>query len=190
LIPALFTVEDRLPLPAAREWFAVYTVSCHEKRVAQHCSAREIEHYLPLRRRLTRWRNGCTVLIERPLFPGYLFVKIEKLHRVRILELPGVQSLIGRGREPVALPGSEIEILRRGLDQLNADPCPYLNIGEKARVKRGPLQGMTGIVVRRKNDVRFVLSIDLIMKSVSLEIDALDLEPLPSSESWPSVLTS
>lgn len=174
---------------SARAWFAVYTLSCHEKRVAQHCSAREIEHYLPLRSTLTRWKNGCTMLIDRPLFPGYLFVKIEKLHRVRVLELPGVQSLVGRGREPVPLPGTEIEILRRGLDQLNAHPCPYMNIGERAKIKRGPLQGMTGIVVRKKNGLRLVLSIDLIMKSVSLEIDSLDLEPLTSSESRPSVLT-
>jgi transcription antitermination factor NusG len=181
-------IEDVSPPISARAWFAVYTFSCHEKRIAQHCSAREIEHFLPLRRSLTRWKNGCTMLIERPLFPGYIFVNIEKLHRVRVLELPGVQSLVGHGREPVPLPGSEIEILRRGLDQLNAHPCPYLNIGERATIKRGPLQGMTGIVVRRKNGLRLVLSIDLIMKSVSLEIDSLDLEAIPSTEFRPSLL--
>jgi transcription antitermination factor NusG len=181
-------VELIVPPSPALEWFAVYTSSCHEKRVAQHCSVREIDHYLPLRRTLTRWKNGCTMLVERPLFPGYLFVKIEKLHRVRVLELPGVQSLVGRGREPVPLPGADIEILRRGLDQLNAHPCPYLNIGQRALIKRGPLQGMTGIVVRKKNGFRLVLSIDLIMKSVSLEIDSLDLEPIPSTGSRPSLL--
>jgi transcription antitermination factor NusG len=160
------------------EWFAVYTCSCQEKRVAQHCSAHEIEHFLPLSRNLRRWKNGCTVLSERPLFPGYLFVKLEKMQRVRVLELPGVHSIVGTGREPVALPAEEIEILRRGLDSLNAEPSPFLNVGEKARVTRGPLQGMTGVVIRRKSGLRLVLSVDLIMKSVSVEIDSLDLEPI------------
>jgi len=165
-------------LTPCHEWFAVYTCSCQEKRVAQHCSAHEIEHFLPVSQNRRRWKNGCTVLLERPLFPGYLFVKIEKRQRVRVLELPGVHSIVGRGREPVPLPGEEIEILRRGLDSINAEPCPFLNVGEKARVKRGPLEGMTGVVTRRKNSLRLVLSVDLIMRSVSVEVDSLDLEPI------------
>jgi len=152
-------------LTPCHEWFAVYTCSCQEKRVAQHCSAHEIEHFLPVSQNRRRWKNGCTVLLERPLFPGYLFVKIEKRQRVRVLELPGVHSI-------------EIEILRRGLDSINAEPCPFLKVGEKARVKRGPLEGMTGVVIRRKNSLRLVLSVDLIMRSVSVEVDSLDLEPI------------
>lgn len=165
-------------LTLCREWFAVYTFSCQEKRVAQHCSAHEVEHFLPLSRNRRRWKNGCTMLTERPLFPGYLFVKVEKAQRVRVLELPGVHSIVGRGREPIPLPSEEIDILRRGLDLLNAEPCPFLSVGERARVKRGPLEGITGVVVRRKNGLRLVLSVDLIMKSVSVEIDSLDLEPI------------
>jgi transcription antitermination factor NusG len=163
------------------EWFAVYTNSCQEKRVAQHCDNREIEHFLPLRRSLRRWKNGCTVLSERPLFPGYLFVKVEKADRVRVLELPGVHSLIGRGREPVALPSADIEALRRGLDELNAEPAPFLQVGQKAKVTRGPLEGLIGFVIRKKGQLRLVLSVDLIMKSVSLEVDALDLEAVSAS---------
>ena len=163
------------------EWFAVYTLSCHEKRVAQHLVAREIEHFLPVGRGMQKWKNGCTMLVEKPLFPGYLFVKIQRTARVRVLELPGVHSIVGNGKDPVALPTDEIEILRQGIDLLQAEPCPFLKVGHQAKVVRGPLQGMTGIVVRKKNALRLVISLDLIMKSVSVEMDAQDLENMGSS---------
>jgi len=168
------------------QWFAVYTFSCQEKRVAQHLSIREIDYFLPVGRSMRRWKNGCKMLIERPLFPGYLFVKILRTDRLSVLELPGVHSMVGTGKDPIALPSVEIETLRQGIDLLKAEPCPFLNVGDQARVKRGPLEGMTGIVVRKKNGLRLILSLDLIMKSVSVEVDALDLEaispPSPRSD--------
>jgi transcription antitermination factor NusG len=166
---------------ASCQWFAVYTCSCQEKRVAQHFSAREIEYFLPVSRKLRRWKNGCTMACEQPLFPGYLFVKILRSERLRVLELPGVHSIVGTGREPIALPSTEIETLRQGIDLLNVEPCPFLNVGQKARVRNGPLQGMTGIVVRKKNRLRLVLSLDLIFKSISAEVNAMDLEVVNSS---------
>jgi len=174
------------PTPAiSRLWFAVYTYSCQEKRVAQHLSTREVEYFLPLSRNLRRWKNGCTMLVEQPLFPGYLFVKIERGDRVRVLELPGVHSMVGTGRAPIPLPTKEIETLRQGIAQMKAEPCAFLKVGEKARILRGPLQGMTGVMVRKKNGLRLILSLDLIMKSVSVEVDALDLEAVHSSpRSW------
>lgn len=161
-------------------WFAVHTGSCQEKRVAQHLSIRDIEHFLPVSKTSRRWKNGCTVVLEQPLFPGYLFVKIARTERVRVLELPGVNSIVGNGREPIALHSSEIESLRDGIDQLNVEPCAYLNVGVRARIIRGPLLGMTGIIARRKNGLRLILSLDVIMKSISVEIDTRDLEPLDS----------
>jgi transcription termination/antitermination protein NusG len=172
----LFESKNDLTSTVYRHWYAVYTASCQEKRVAQHLSTREIDHFLPVSRNPRRWKNGCTVVCEQPLFPGYLFVKIQRTDRVKVLELPGVHSIVGNGREPTPLPGDEIETLRQGIDLLNAEPCPFLNVGEKAKVIRGPLQGMTGIIVRKKSGLRLILSLDLIMKSVSVEVDAADLE--------------
>jgi transcription antitermination factor NusG len=163
------------------QWFAAYTFSCQEKRVAQHLSTRAIEYFLPVSRAVRRWKNGCTILCEQPLFPSYLFVKIPRAHRLRVLELPGVHSLVGSGKEPIALPDAEIETLRQGLDLLNPEPCPYLNIGDKAKIIRGPLLGMAGIIVHKKNGLRLVLSLDLILKSVSVEVGAQDLEPIHPS---------
>ena len=96
--------------------------------------------------------------------------------RVRVLELPGVHSIVGAGHQPVPLPYEEIEALRRGMHLLNAEPHPLLKSGEKVLIRKGPLEGMTGIVVRQKNSTRVILTLDLIMKSISVEVDGQDLE--------------
>jgi transcription antitermination factor NusG len=103
-------------------------------------------------------------------------VKAYREDKVRILEAPGVHSIVGVGREPISLPHHEMEALRRGVRLLNVEPHPYLKVGEKVLIRKGPLEGMTGIVVRQKNNVRVILSIDLIMKSISVDIDGKDLE--------------
>jgi transcription antitermination factor NusG len=158
------------------QWFAAYTFSCHEKRVAQHLSTHHIECFLPVHKQINRWKNGLRVLIERPLFPGYVFVKIGVREKVRVLDLPGVHSIVGAGRQPIALPYEEIEALRRGMPLLNAEPHPLVKSGEIVLIRKGPLEGMTGIVDRLKNKTRVILTLDLIMKSISVEVDGQDLE--------------
>ena len=158
------------------QWFAVYTSSCHEKRVAEHCQVRDIESFLPTYQTTRRWKNGCTVNLDRPLFPGYVFVRVNHTHKVRVLELPGVISIVGAARQPTPLPDADIEALRNGIHLLNAEPHPCLNIGDKAKIRNGPLAGMTGILVRKKNGLRVVLTLELIMKSISVEVDEQDLE--------------
>ena len=92
-----------------------------------------------------------------------------------------MHSIVGFGRDPIALPEEQIEAMRQGLHGLNAEPHPYLSVGAGARIRRGALEGMTGIVVRKKNGFRFVLSLDLIQKSVSVEVDESNLEAIPGS---------
>jgi transcriptional antiterminator NusG len=159
------------------DWFAVYTLSCREKQVSRHMDLHAIEHFLPVTKTRRRWKNGCTMVVEEPLFPGYLFVRIDSSARTQVLAVPGVHSIVGTGKDPSPLPNFEIESLRRSVDLLKIEPHPYLNVGDRATVLRGPLGGMTGIVVRKKNGLRFILSLDLIMKSVAVEVDAADLEP-------------
>jgi len=158
------------------QWFAAYTFSCHEKRVAQHLSTRHIDFFLPVHRKVNHWKNGLRRLIERPLFPGYVFVKMDSRDKVRVLELPGVHSIVGAAHKPVPLPYAEIEALRGGLHQLNAEPHPILKSGERVLICKGPLEGITGIMVRQKNSTRVILTLDLIMKSISVEVDGQDLE--------------
>jgi transcription antitermination factor NusG len=177
--------EIHLSFAEPRQWFAAYTSSCQEKRVAEHCHVRDIESFLPVYRTTRRWKNGCTVNLERPLFPGYVFVRMNPVHRVRVLELPGVVSLVGAARQPTPLPDADIEALRHGIHLTNAEPHRYIAVGERVRIRSGPLEGMKGILTRKKNSLRVVLTVDLIMKSISVEVDEQNLEPVDrEAVSW------
>jgi transcription antitermination factor NusG len=162
-------------------WYAIYTRPSHEKRVAEHFALREIECYLPSYRAIRRWKNRCKVELELPLFPGYVFARFERCQRVRVLEVPSVVSIVGSGREPLPLQHAEIVSLRAGLDLRRAEPHPFLNIGERARIRFGPLTGFEGIVVRKNNGLRVILTLQQIMKSVAVEVEECDLELLGNS---------
>jgi len=174
-------VAQKMPGSAAdREsanWFAAYTNSHHEKRVALHFGERRIESFLPLYSVLHRWKNRCEVDLDLPLFPNYVFVHIDPRERVRVLEVPGVLSLVGFGRTPAPLSDFEIEALRSCAAQRNFEPHPYLVIGERVRIKAGPMTGIEGVLVRKKSNFRVVLALDVIMQCVAVEVDADDLEP-------------
>jgi transcription antitermination factor NusG len=170
----------------ALKWFAVYTTPRHEKRVSQYLSQRGIAHYLPLYHVQRKWRDGSTVTLDLPLFPGYIFVRIERRERVRVLEVPGVLTLVGgTGRQPASLPEAEIDALRLGLLLRRAEPHPLLTIGQRARIRSGALAGMEGVVVRKKNSLRVVLTVDLILQSVAVEVDESELETLDSTAPSP-----
>ena len=169
-------------------WFAAYTSSHHEKRVASYFADRQIESFLPLYAMRHRWKNRCEMNLELPLFPNYVFVRIDPRERACVLEVPGVVSLVGFGRTLAPLSDFEIEALRSGLGQRKIEPHPYLVIGERVRIKCGPMAGMQGVLVRRKSNFRVVLALDVIMRCVAVEVDADDLEPtsLMQNRSFPA----
>lgn len=173
----------------ASRWFAVYTTCRHEKRIAQHLSQREIEHYLPLYRADRKWRDGSRVTLELPLFPGYLFVRIKRSERVGVLSVPGALAVVvGTGGEPAPLPDSAIEALRTGLKEHRIEPHPLLRVGQFARIRSGAFAGMEGVVVRKKSGFRVVLTLEQIMQSVAVELDEDDVEPLASERARPGAL--
>ncbi|HXZ33154.1 MAG TPA: UpxY family transcription antiterminator [Terriglobales bacterium] len=159
-----------------RSWFAVYTASNHEKRVTQHLRMREIEIFLPLYSVTKRWKNRITVKVERPLFSGYVFARIDPTEIIRVLEVPMVYSIVGNRREPVPLPDAEIERLRAGLQGRQAHPFPYVKVGNRVRIRSGPLAGLEGIVVRTYGTLSVVLSVDMIQKSIAVHVEADELE--------------
>ncbi len=168
----------------APKWFAVYTSPRHEKRVDQYLSLKQIEHYLPLYHPRRKWADGSVVTLDLPLFPGYIFVRIDRSERVRVLEVPGVLTVVGgTGREPAPLPEAEIEALRAGLHLRRAVPHPLLTVGQRARIRSGALAGMEGVVLRQKGGLRVVLTVDLILQSVAVEVDGTELEPIDSGDS-------
>jgi transcription antitermination factor NusG len=158
-------------------WYALYTSSRHEKVVAKQLEERQIETFLPLYRTWHRWKDRKKQL-ELPLFPGYVFVQMNSGNRVDLLRVPGVAYLVTFLGKPAPVAGAEIDILRRGLGSSVLQPHPYLKAGRKVRIRSGPMAGVEGIFVRRKDIVRVVLSISLIESSVAMEIDETDVEPI------------
>jgi transcription antitermination factor NusG len=162
--------------PPSTQWFAVYTTHRHEKRVSTLLIDREIETVLPLYKVGRQWKKRAPVVVELPLFPCYLFVNISREARGKVLSLPGVLSIVGSPNEPWPLRSSEIEALRLGTKMGVVEPHPYLKIGERVRIKNGPMSGMEGILTRKRNALRFVLTLEAIMRSVVVEVDANDIE--------------
>ena len=159
-------------------WYAAYTSANHEKKAAAEISHRGVESFLPLYRAVRRWSDR-RVELEMPLFPGYVFVHLALRERLRVLQVPGVAKLVGFGGLPAALPDKQVEALRAGLaGNLHAQPHPFLAAGHRVRVKAGPLQGLEGFVVRRKNGLRLVVSLDLIQRAAAVEIEAADVAPI------------
>jgi len=161
-------------------WYAVYTYPRHEKKVLEQLVLREFESFLPSYRALHKWRNGCTVEVEFPLFPGYLFVRIRLQDRVRVLQVHGLVNLIGFGGSPVPLATEDIQAVRAMMSTMKSQPHPFLKIGDQVRVKSGCLAGIEGFLIRKTNGSRFVLNVDPIMQAVSVEMSADDVEPIAS----------
>jgi transcription antitermination factor NusG len=166
---------SRYDLP---HWYAVYTSANHEKRVAEQMAQRSVEHFLPQYGSVRRWKDR-RVLLDLPLFPGYVFVRLALRDRLRVLKIPSVVRLVGFGGEPAALPDEIVIRLREGLvGGLRAEPHPYLNVGKRVRLVRGALSGTEGILLRKKGRIRVVVSIELIARSVSVEVDLADIAPV------------
>jgi transcription antitermination factor NusG len=172
-------VPTSIGLPAEyveQRWYAAYTSAKHEKRVAAQLGVRAVEHFLPLYESVRRWKDR-RMKLQLPLFPGYVFVRLALRDRLQVLQVPGVAKLVGFNGAPAALPSEEIEALRKSLaDGVHAEPHPYLKIGRRVRIRTGSLRGLEGILVRRKNRARFVISLDLIQRSVAVEVDGSEVE--------------
>jgi transcription antitermination factor NusG len=163
--------------PQELHWYAVQTFARHEKRVHQRFVERSVESFLPLYETINRWKDR-KVRVQLPLFPGYIFVHLDLAERLNVLQIAGVARLVNFGGIAVPVPTAEIESLRAGLIRgLRAEPHPYLKVGRRAHVKSGPLQGLVGILLKKKNQERFIISLDLIKRSLAVEVDALELEP-------------
>jgi transcription antitermination factor NusG len=163
-------------------WYAAYTRANHERRVAEQLAERGVENFLPQYESVRKWKDR-KVTLQMPLFPGYVFVHLAVVNRLRVLEVPGVASLVSCAGRPVAVPEEEFvrirEFLRRGL---RAEPHPYLKAGRRVRVRSGPMEGLEGIVVRRKNRSRLVVVLEVIQRAMAVEVDEGDLGEVASDE--------
>lgn len=164
-----------------RRWYAVFTLPQNEKSAVRHLGLREIESFLPTYETVRVWKNRQRVHLVLPLFPSYLFVHITSRERAKVLASPGVVRIVGSGREPLAVPDAAIDFLRSDLcEGQKVEPYCELVVGEKVRIKSGPMQGLRGVLVRKSNSLRFVLTVDLINQHAAVEIGAEHLEPIVS----------
>jgi len=183
-IPRAEQVDSAVPLDPSSSfceplWYAAYTSANHEKRVAEQLKWRSVEHFLPLYDAVRLWKDR-RVQLRLPLFHGYIFVRLALKDRIHVLQVPGIAKLVGFNGMPVALPQQEIESLRANLESgVRAEPHPFMTAGRRVRVKRGPLAGLTGTLLKRKRRTRFVVSLELIHRAVAVEIDEADVEPVP-----------
>ena len=161
---------------AEARWYAAYTCAKHEKCVRAELEARAVEHFLPLYNSVRRWKDR-QMRLDLPLFPGYVFVRLALRDRLRVLQIPSVVRLVSFGGQPYPLSDCEIESLRAAISNtLRIEPHPYLTVGTRVRIVAGPLAGAEGILARKKNLCRVVLTLDLIARSAAVEVDAADIE--------------
>ena len=167
--------REGVEVAAEVQWFAAYTSANHEKRVAQQLESREMEHFLPVYESVRRWKDR-RVRLQLPLFPGYVFVRMDLRDRLRVLAIPGVARLVGFDGRPTAVPTEDIEAIRACLaGNRDVQPHPYVRCGQRVRVFSGPLAGFSGMVVRQKNRTRFVVSFEVLERSVSVELEGTEL---------------
>ena len=152
-------------------WFALTAKPRHEKSAARILSIRGLEPFLPVYHAQHRWSDRVKT-VELPLFPGYIFCRFDYAHRWTVLSTPGVNSIIGFDQVPAAVPDEEIDRIQTIVSSgLRAQPWPYIQVGDAIRIHRGALAGLEGVLVREKDAMRVVVSVDLLQRSVAVEID-------------------
>ena len=164
---------------AESPWYAIYTRHQHEKVVAQALSGKGFETFLPLHTADHQWKDR-TKILSLPLFPCYVFFRGMLEHsQLQILTTPGVYAIVSSGGHPAAIPAIEIETIQRVVESgAWVESHPFLKCGNRVRIKCGPFAGIQGILVRKKNKCRLVISVEMLGKAAAVEVDAFQAEPI------------
>jgi len=157
-------------------WYALYTRHQHEKMVDQVLTNKGFNTFLPLYATIHNWKDR-TKALTLPLFPCYVFLKGGIDRRLHILTTPGIYGLVSSAGQPAVIPDTEIEAIRRVVESgARVEAHPYLKCGNWVRVKCGPLTGIEGILVRKKNISRLVLSVEILGTAAAIEVAAFQVE--------------
>jgi len=162
---------------SSHRWFALQTRSRHEKVVECQLERRNVEHFLPMMKRVSQWTDRKKE-IKVPLFAGYCFARFPLSDRLPVLQSQGVVRVVGSADRPEPIPDEEIDAIKRLISSSNYVSHPYLKEGMLVEVINGPMQGLKGRLIREERNSRLVLSITLIQRSVSIEINADDVAQL------------
>jgi len=165
-------------------WFALTVKPRHEKAAAHNLRLRGLEEFLPLHAERRPWSDRVKT-VELPLFPGYVFCRFTYAERLWALNTPGIRSIVGFGNQETPLADAEVEAVQKLVSSgMPISPWPYLRIGDRVQVEHGALEGVRGVIVREKGPWRLVVNVELLQRSIAVEIDREFLGPcrgLPST---------
>jgi len=162
----------------SRHWFALRVKSNCETVVAAGVRHRGLEEFLPMYTSCHRWSDRLKS-VTLPLFPGYIFCRIDPNFRLPVLTVPGALHFVGIGKVPIPIDGSEIAAIQNAVGSgLPAEPWAYLSVGQLVRLDQGPLAGLEGILVETRKQHRIVVSVSLLQRSVAVEIERNWVTPL------------
>lgn len=164
--------------PTIKQWYAVYTYPQHEKVCARQLKDRGVDAFLPTFTQERLWKNRQRVKIQLPLFPSYLFVSIDQRERCKVVSVPGALRILGNSSGPQPIPSAVVDLLRSDLFRDRLEPQAEAVVGQRVRIRNGAMAGVEGVLVRKKNSLWFVLSIDLINQRATVEVKAQDIESI------------
>ena len=165
------------------DWYALYTRHQHEKNVERSLSGKGFEVFLPLYTAVRRWKDRDKTL-ALPLFPCYIFLRNPTERWQSILATPGVHSLVGFAKRPATISCDEIDAIKRIVGcALRLEPHPFLQCGDRVRLMAGPLEGLEGLLIRKKSTWKLVVSVEMLQRSVAVEVDATMVEPVTARAS-------
>lgn len=155
-------------------WWALYVRPRHEKHVADYLQSQDIETFLPLYQVVRTWQRKKQA-VSLPLFPSYVFVRPGR--KLDVLRAPGAVDFVRFMGQTAEIPDAQLESIRLASSDFRCQPHPMLNCGDRVRVSSGPFAGTVGVLLRKKNIFRLVISIDALAQAVSVELDSQDVEP-------------
>jgi transcription antitermination factor NusG len=164
------------------EWYALRVKTRHEHRVCNILTQKDVETFLPTYAITRRWSDRVK-RVSMPLFPGYVFAHLNISRRLPVLTAPSVIGFVGFGGPPVAVEATIIADLKRVVvSQMNPEPCEYMKVGQRVRICSGSLAGIEGILAQTRQASKLIISVDLLHRSVSVEVPREMVELIESPD--------
>ncbi len=168
-------------MSTSEQWFALRVKSRSEKVVSTIARNKGFEEFLPLHQCRRRWSDRLKS-VEFPLFPGYVFCRLDPQYRLPVLTIPGVLNFVGIGKVPVPIDDAEIIAIQTAVASgLSTEPWPFLEVGQRVRLEDGPLAGLEGFLVEIRKRYRVVVNVTLLKRSMAVEIDREWVTPLDAA---------
>ncbi|MGY2134449.1 UpxY family transcription antiterminator [Hymenobacter sp. HD11105] len=149
-------------------WYAVYTYPNLERKIYSALIKQTVLAYLPLRKVVRQWSDRVKEL-EIPLFPNYLFVRIHDHERANVLKVSGVARFVAFDNQLAIIPNEEIETIRK-LERVSVELESRLITGDRVQIMRGPLQGLKGVLFKKKGKERFGMQLEGLQQALSLDV--------------------